>query len=126
MIYHQWHGDQTYSTHNKGCNFAYRKSRHNIDNWDEHDSITFIIINNYLNNNVVSHVHIEYTTRSLARVNKTIFESQGVVTKTFSRNNIQTLKMREDVIISKHIHTFRSKWEHLSIVGALIFEMDIL
>jgi hypothetical protein len=46
MIYHQWYGDQTCSTHNKGCNFAYRKSRHNIKNWDEHDTITFIIINN--------------------------------------------------------------------------------
>ncbi len=70
--------------------------------------------------------NINYTTRSLARVNKTIFESQDVVTKMFSRNNIQTLKMGKGVIIAKHIHTFRSKWEHLSIVGALIFEKDIL
>ncbi len=57
--------------------------------------------------------NVKYTTRSLAKVNKTIFESQDVVTKMFSRNNIQTLKMRESVIIAKHIHTFRSKWEHL-------------
>jgi hypothetical protein len=32
---------------------------------------------------VVSHVHIKYTTRSLAIINKTIFESQDVVTKMF-------------------------------------------
>jgi hypothetical protein len=44
----------------------------------------------------------------------------------FLRNNIQTLKMREGVISAKHIHTFRSKWEQLWIVGALIFEKDIL
>ncbi len=34
--------------------------------------------------------------------------------------------MKEGVIIAKHIHTFRSKWEHLSIVGALVFEKDIM
>jgi hypothetical protein len=69
--------------------------------------------------------NIKYTTRSLARVNKTIFESQDVVTKMFLRNNIQTLKMRKGVIIAKHIHTFKSKWEQLSMVRALIFEKDI-
>jgi hypothetical protein len=34
--------------------------------------------------------------------------------------------MKEGVIIAKHIHTFRSKWEKLSIVRALIFEKNIL
>jgi len=53
MIYDQQHGDQTCNTHNKGCNSAYYKGRHNINNWDEHDTIIFIIINNCLNNNVV-------------------------------------------------------------------------
>jgi hypothetical protein len=70
--------------------------------------------------------NIKYTTRSLARVNKTIFESQDVVTKMFLRNNIQTLKVKEGVNIAKHVHTFNSKREQLSIVGALIFEKDIL
>jgi len=70
--------------------------------------------------------NIKYTTRSLARINKTIFEYQDGVTKMFLKNNIQTLKMKEGEIIAKHIHTFRSKWEQLSIVRALIFEKDIL
>jgi flagellar biosynthesis/type III secretory pathway chaperone len=44
-----------------------------------------------------------------------MFESQDVVTKMFLKDNLQTLEMKDGEIVIKHIQSFQSLLEKLSI-----------
>ncbi len=53
----------------------------NITNWDEWNVIALILINNCLNNSVVSHVQPKNTLQEAWQRLKRLFESQDAITK---------------------------------------------
>jgi len=55
-----------------------------------------------------------------------MFESQDVVTKMFLGDNLQTLKMREGENVVKHIQSFQSLLEQLSITNALVINDNVV
>jgi hypothetical protein len=55
----------------------------NITNWDEWDVIALIIINNCLNDSVVSHVRSKNTLQEAWQGLKRLFESQDAIPKMF-------------------------------------------
>lgn len=81
----------------------------NITNWDEWDVIALVIINNCLNNSVVSHVQSKNMLQESWQGLKRLFESQNAITKMSIKNIIlQTLKMIKGENVARCIHTLWS------------------
>ena len=89
-----------------------------ISMWEDQDAIALTIINNCLENSVVSHIQ-SCTTSHLAWSRLTsIFESQDVVTKMHLKDRLINLKMKDNTSIVKHIHNFRAHLEQLLATGS--------
>ncbi len=79
-----------------------------ITKWDDKDTIAIQVINNCLDNNVVSNVQSIITSHDAWQELFRMFESQDVVTKMFLKDNLQTLEMKEGEIVIKHFQSFLS------------------
>ena len=89
-----------------------------INLWEEQDALALTIINNCLENSVVSHIQ-SCTTSHLAWSRLiSIFESQDVVTKMHLKDRLINLKMKDNASIVKHIHHFSAHLEQLSAAGS--------
>lgn len=81
----------------------------NITNWDEWDVIALMIVNNCLNNSVVSHVRSKNTLQEAWQGLKRLFESQDAIIKMIIKKIIlQTLKMIEGENVARCIQTLWS------------------
>ncbi len=56
----------------------------------------------------------------------TLYESKDAITKMYLRNKLQTLKMGENEVVTKHIHTFKSLLEQLFVVRSLVAYEDVV
>jgi hypothetical protein len=63
--------------------------------WVEHGDLVLTIINNCLDNSVISHVKSKLTSNEAWLELIQIFESMDEVTKMFLKDKLQTLKMKE-------------------------------
>jgi len=73
-----------------------------------------MIINNCLENNVVSHIQ-SYTIPNWAWQELTrIFEFQDALIKMHLKNKLHTLKMRKSDSVIKHVHLFKPHLENLA------------
>jgi len=79
-----------------------------ITKWDDKDPIAIQVINNCLDNNVVSNVQSIITSHDAWQELFRMFESQNVVTKMFLKDNLQTLEMKYGEIVIKHFQSFLS------------------
>jgi hypothetical protein len=66
-----------------------------ISHWEDRDSLSFTIINNYLENNIVSHIQSSKNSHEAWEGLTTVFESQDTVTKMYFQDKLHTLKMKE-------------------------------
>ncbi len=82
-----------------------------IVEWVDKDAIAIQVINNCLDNNIISNVQSKTTSHDVGQELIKMFESQDVITKMFLRDNLQTLKLREGESVVKHIQSFRSLLE---------------
>jgi hypothetical protein len=55
-------------------------------NWEKHDNFTFTIVNNCLDNTVISHVQSKKTSKEAWRSLTYLFESKNVVTKMYLKD----------------------------------------
>lgn len=91
-----------------------------ISAWEDRDMLALTIINNGLDNSVVSHIQ-SCKTAALAWTELIrLFESQDAVTKMYLKDKLHTLKMRENDSVTKHIHVFRAHLEQLFAAGAAV------
>ena len=88
-----------------------------ISNWEERDTLSLTIINNCLENNIVSHIQSYKTSNEAWKELKSVFESQDAITKMYLKDKLHTLKMKENESVTKHIHVFRSHMEQLLVAG---------
>jgi hypothetical protein len=74
-----------------------------VSNWEDKDTMSLAIINNYVDNNISSPTSTsQHAWSELTKV----FESQNLVMKMQLKNKLHTLKMRENENIMKHIYVF--------------------
>ena len=91
-----------------------------ISAWEDRDTLALTIINNCLDNSVVSHIQSCKTTAFAWTKLIRLFESQDAVTKMYLKDKLHTLKMRENDSVTKHIHVFRAHLEQLFAAGAAV------
>ena len=97
-----------------------------ISYWEERDSLSLTIINNCLENNVVSHIQsYSYANQTWQELSR-IFESQDAVTKMHLKDKLHTLKMKESDSVTKHVHLFRSYLENLAATGCPIADEEAI
>lgn len=99
---------------------CHKRRDHTVGAWEDKDSLSLIMINNCLENTIVSHVQF-YTPAHLAwqeLIN--LFESHDDVTKIYTKDKVHTLKMKENESVAKHIQNVRAHLEQLFIVGSTI------
>jgi hypothetical protein len=88
-----------------------RTGARSISMWEDQDTLALTIINNCLENSIVSHIQ-SCTTSHLAWSGLiSIFESQDIVTKMYLKDRLINLKMQDNTNIVKHIHNFRAHLE---------------
>ncbi len=64
-----------------------------VSNWENNDTMSFTLINNTINNNIISHIQLCPTSHDAWNGLIKLFESQDVVTKMYLKNKLHTLKM---------------------------------
>jgi hypothetical protein len=82
--------------------------------------MSLILINNSINNSIISHIQLCPTSHNAWNELIKLFESQDVVTKMYLKNKLHTLKMKENENMMKHIHVFCALIEQLFAIGALL------
>ena len=97
-----------------------------ISYWEERDSLSLTIINNCLENNVVSHIQSCSNANQAWQELSRIFESQDAVTKMHLKDKLHTLKMKESDDVTKHVHLFRSYLENLAAAGCPIADEEAI
>lgn len=75
--------------------------------------MSFTLINNSIDNSIISHVQLCPTSLDAWNELIKLFESQDVVTKMYLKNELHTLKMKENENMTKHT-------EQLSTIGSLL------
>lgn len=93
-----------------------------ISAWEDKDALSLTIINNCLENNIVSHIQSCKTAHLAWQELERLFESQDAVTKMYLKDRLYTLKMRDNDSVTKHIHTFRAHLEQLLAAGSIKVE----
>lgn len=78
-------------------------SASSVSNWEDKDTLSLAIINNFVDNNISSPTSTSH--HAWTELTK-LFESQNVVMKMHLKNKVHTLKMRENENITKHIRVF--------------------
>ena len=97
-----------------------------ISHWEERDSLSLTIINNCLENNVVSHIQSCTNANQAWQELTRIFESQDTVTKMHLKDKLHTLKMKESDNVTKHVHLFRSHLENLAAAGCPVGDEEAI
>lgn len=97
-----------------------------ISLWQEQDAIALTIINNCIESSIVSHIQSRQKSFSAWSELISIFESQDIVTKMHLKEKLLTLKMKENISVVKHIHTFRAHLEQLSAAGSTLLDDEAI
>jgi hypothetical protein len=72
----------------------YATREESVSNWDDKDSLSLSIINDCLENNIVSHIRSCKTLHEAWEGLSNVFESQDVGIKMYLKNKLYTLKMK--------------------------------
>ena len=91
-----------------------------ISLWKDQDALSLTIVNNCLENSIVSHIQSCKTSHLAWSKLINIFESQDIVTKMHLKEKLLNLKMKENTSVVKHIHNFRAHLEQLQAVRSPI------
>jgi len=88
------------------------------------DALTLTIINNCLENSIVSHIQSSKTANQAWTTLINIFESQDIVTRMHMKDKLLNLKMKENSSAVKHIHNFKAHLEQLLTTGSTLEDSE--
>ena len=83
-----------------------------IGAWEDKDSLSLIMINNCLENTIVSHVQSHTPAHLAWQELLKLSESHDDVTKIYMKDKLHTLKMKENESVAKHIHIVHSRFSN--------------
>ena len=95
-----------------------------ISMWEDQDALALTIINNCLENSIVSHVQSSKTANQAWTILINIFESQDIVTRMHMKDKLLNLKMKENSSVVKHIHNFKAHLEQLLATGSTLEDSE--
>jgi hypothetical protein len=88
--------------------------------WEEGDTLSLTILNNIVDNSVISHIQsCNLAHGAWVKLNK-ILGSKDVVIKMLLDIKLHTIKLKNNNSFIKHIHIFRTLLEQLSTAGSPI------
>lgn len=97
-----------------------------IVEWEDKDALAFSIINNCLDNLIVSHIQHCKSASNAWKQLCDMYETKDVVSRMYLRDKLQSLKMRETKSLTKHLHTYRSILEQLASIGSRVDKEDAI
>ncbi len=77
---------------------------------EEKDVLSSTIINNCLDNNVVPHVQACLIARRVWTKLTRLYESKNEMSKMYSRDKLQTFKIKENENTTKHVNPYYKKY----------------
>ncbi len=76
--------------------------------WEGRDTLSLTILNNIVDNSVISHIQSFNSTHGAWVELKKKLEFKDVVTKVFLEDKLHIIKMKDNDSVIKHIHTFKT------------------